>query len=363
MAETHLSDMIIPTVFDNWVQNNSVKTNNFINSGILTPDKDMGDKLMQPGTKMTIPYINDLDGDANNWTDDTDIPVDNLTSGTQLGMKFYQSKAFGETDISRIISGAPIQEQIGSRFSTFWNNCDQQMLLSVLKGAFQVDDIANAKVLDLTVQSPSDAQFSAKGFIAALSLMGDQPENILSGIAVNSTTYGMMKAQNLIDTIQPSNGGTPINVYNGKVVTIDDDIPIEKSGNDSTSIAYLFGTGAVGYSTQMYGTKIVDEPLKQGGREAVVQKRIGCIHPYGISINASFTPTKPNFPTPEDFAKKEAWTMPKDVDVKKVHLVQYKFKLDPFFVLKQKSQNAVKQAREAAEVQDNDQKREENGNN
>ena len=132
MAETHLSDMIIPTVFDNWVQNNSVKTNNFINSGILTPDKDMGDKLMQPGTKMTIPYINDLDGDANNWTDDTDIPVDNLTSGTQLGMKFYQSKAFGETDISRIISGAPIQEQIGSRFSNFWNNCDQQMLLAVL---------------------------------------------------------------------------------------------------------------------------------------------------------------------------------------------------------------------------------------
>lgn len=48
--------------------------------------------------------------------------------------------------------------------------------------------------------------------------------------------------------------------------------------------------------------------------------------------------------------------MPKDVDVKKVHLVQYKFKLDPFFVLKQKSQKAVKEAREAAEVQDNTKK-------
>ena len=55
--------------------------------------------------------------------------------------------------------------------------------------------------------------------------------------------------------------------------------------------------------------------------------------------------------------------MPKDVDVKKVHLVQYKFKLDPFFVLKQKSQKAVKEAREAAEVQDNTKKREENSNN
>ena len=45
--------------------------------------------------------------------------------------------------------------------------------------------------------------------------------------------------------------------------------------------------------------------------------------------------------------------MPKDVDVKKVHLVEYKFKLDPFFVLKQKSQKAVDKAKQNAE-QDTD---------
>lgn len=350
MAETHLKDIIIPTVFGNWVQNLSEKTNNFIKSGIMTADSDLGGRLNQPGTKITIPYINDLDGTPNNWTDDTDIPVDNLTSGSQVGMKFYQNKAFGETDLSRLMTGAPIQQQIASRFANFWNTSDQVMLFAVLKGMFQVDDIANSKVLDLTVQSPTDANFSAKGFIAALSLIGDQPENILSAIAVNSTTYAMMKSQNLIDPIQPSNGATPINVYNGKQVVIDDDIPVN---DDGTSVAYLFGNGAIRYSTSMYGTQVVDEPLKQGGRESVVQKRVGCIHPAGMSIEPSFVPTKANFPTPEDFAKKEAWTMPKDVDVKKVHLVEYKFKLDPFFVLKQKSQKAVDKAKQNAE-QDTD---------
>ena len=346
MAETHLKDMIIPTVFGNWVQNLSEKTNNFIKSGIMTADSDLGGRLNQPGTKITIPYINDLDGTPNNWTDDDDIPVNNLTSGSQVGMKFYQNKAFGETDLSRLMTGAPIQQQIASRFANFWNTSDQVMLFAVLKGMFQVDDIANSKVLDLTVQSPTDANFSAKGFIAALSLMGDQPENILSAIAVNSTTYAMMKSQNLIDTIQPSNGATPINVYNGKQVVIDDDIPVN---DDGTSVAYLFGNGAIRYSTSMYGTQVVDEPLKQGGRESVVQKRVGCIHPAGMSIEPSFVPTKENFPTPEDFAKKEAWTMPKDVDVKKVHLVEYKFKLDPFFVLKQKSQKAVDKVKQNAD--------------
>lgn len=341
MVETHLKDMIIPEVFNTYVRNNSMKTNNLINSGIVQTDDWLDDQLTQPGTKITIPYINDLDGLADNWTDDKDIDVDNLTSGSQIGMKFYQTKAFGRTDLSTVMSGAPISDQIASRFANFWNTNDQYMLFAALKGMFQVDEIANSKVLDLTVQSPTDAEFSAKGFIAALSLMGDQPENILTAIAVNSTTYAMMKSQNLIDTIQPSNGGQAINVYNGKQVVIDDDIPTDTSGKDATSVAYLFGQGAVRYSTQMYGTRVVDEPLKQGGREAVVQKRIGCIHPLGMSIAPDFVPAKPNFPTPDDFAKKEAWTMPKDVDVKHVALVEYKFKLDPYFVLKQKTQKVV----------------------
>lgn len=332
MAETHLSDMIIPTVFGNWVQNLSTKTNNLVNSGILTPDSDLGDKLTQPGTKITIPYINDLDGTADNWTDEQDIKVSNLTSGSQIGMKFYQTKAYGETEISRLLSGAPIQEQIASRFANFWNTSDEQMLLAVLEGAFQVDDVANTKILDLTSKSPTNAEFSAKGFIAALGLMGDQPENMLTGISVNSATYAMMKAQNLIDTIQPSNGGAPINTYNGKQVVIDDSIPVEKSGSNSTSVAYLFGTGAVRYSTLLNSTQVVDEPLKQGGRESVVQKRVGCIHPAGISISPTFVPNKPNFPTPDDFKKKEAWSLPKDMDVRNVRLVEYKFQIDPLFV-------------------------------
>ena len=123
MAETHLKDMIIPEVFDRYVRNNSMKTNNLISSGIIQNDDWLGGQLGQPGTKITIPYINDLDGKADNWTDTQDIGVENLTSGSQLGMKFYQTKAFGQTDISTLLSGAPIQDQIASRFSNFWNTC------------------------------------------------------------------------------------------------------------------------------------------------------------------------------------------------------------------------------------------------
>ena len=87
--------------------------------------------------------------------------------------------------------------------------------------------------------------------------------------------------------------------------------------------------------------------MKQGGRESVVQKRIGCIHPLGMSVNPQWNPTKPNFPTPDDFSQKDAWIVPKDMDVKHVQLVQYKFKLDPYFVLSKKAQGTVDKSKSA----------------
>lgn len=53
--ETHLSDMIIPEVFGNYVLNTALKTNRFVQSGILTPDPDLGPHLLEAGTKITVP--------------------------------------------------------------------------------------------------------------------------------------------------------------------------------------------------------------------------------------------------------------------------------------------------------------------
>ena len=134
--ETHLSDMIIPEVFGNYVLNTALKINRFVQSGILTPDPDLGPHLLEAGTKITVPFINDLSGDPDNWTDTDDIPVNQLTSGKKLGLKFYQSKAFGYTSLSQIISGTPIQTTIGNRFASFWTRADEKMLLAVLDGNY-----------------------------------------------------------------------------------------------------------------------------------------------------------------------------------------------------------------------------------
>lgn len=330
---THLSDMIIPEVFGNYVLNTALKTNRFVQSGILTPDPDLGPRLLDAGTKITVPFINDLSGDPDNWTDTDDIQVNQLTSGKQLGLKFYQTKAFGYTSLSQMISGAPIQTTIGNRFANFWTRADEKMLLAVLNGVMGVSKVKNAKLYDATVKTPTDAAFSAKGFIAAIGLMGDLQDTSFGAIAVNSATYSMMKAQNLIETIQPSNGALPFEAYNGLRIVLDDDIPVDLSNKQKpTTTSYIFAPGAVRYSNILASTETKYDPIKDGGTDVIVQKRVGTIHVAGTSVKASFAPTKSTFPTMDEFSKSTTWEVVEGIDPRSIGVVAYKAELDPAFV-------------------------------
>lgn len=330
---THLSDMIIPEVFGNYVLNTALKTNRFVQSGILTPDPDLGPRLLDAGTKITVPFINDLSGDPDNWTDTDDIQVNQLTSGKQLGLKFYQTKAFGYTSLSQMISGAPIQTTIGNRFANFWTRADEKMLLAVLNGVMGVNKVKNAKFYDATSKTPTDAAFSAKGFIAAIGLMGDLQDTSLGAIAVNSATYSMMKMQNLIETIQPQNGALPFEAYNGLRIVLDDDIPVDLTNKQKpTTTSYIFAPGAVRYSSVLASTETKYDPIKEGGTDIIVQKRIGTIHVAGTSVKPSFTPAKSAFPTMDEFSKSGTWEVVDGIDPRTIGVVAYKAELDPALV-------------------------------
>ena len=330
---THLSDVIVPEVFGNYVLNTALKTNRFVQSGILTPDPDLGPRLLDAGTKITVPFINDLSGDPDNWTDTDDIQVNQLTSGKQLGLKFYQTKAFGYTSLSQMISGAPIQTTIGNRFANFWTRADEKMLLAVLNGVMGVSKVKNAKFYDATTKTPTDAAFSAKGFIAAIGLMGDLQDTTLGAIAVNSATYSMMKMQNLIETIQPANGALPFEAYNGLRIVLDDDIPVDLTNKQKpTTVSYIFAPGAVRYSTILDSTETKYDPIKEGGTDIIVQKRIGTIHVAGTSVKPSFTPAKSAFPTMDEFSKPGTWEVVDGIDPRTIGVVAYKGELDPALV-------------------------------
>ncbi|TAS60107.1 replication protein, partial [Lactiplantibacillus plantarum] len=84
--------------------------------------------------------------------------------------------------------------------------------------------------------------FSARGFLATIAKLGDLQDNTFNKIVVHSSTYAEMKAQQLIETVQPDNAVTPISVYNGMQIVQDDDPNL--INDDGSVTSYVFANGA-----------------------------------------------------------------------------------------------------------------------
>ena len=319
-----------PALFGTYVLNQELKTNRFVQSGILTPDQQLGSQLSQPGSRIIIPFINDLTGDPDTWSDTKDIEANNLSTGKQQGIKFYQAKAYGYTEFGQMVSGAPVADTIGQRFAAFWNRADEKTLIAILQGVMANATIAAAKFYDQTAKTPTEPTFGAEGFLGAIGLMGDVQDTSLGAIAINSATYSLMKFQGLIDTIQPQGAVTPFEAYNGLRIVLDDDIPVDlTTPAKPTSTAYIFGSGAVSYSTAMQSTETKHDPLSKGGSDAIVQKRIGTIHVNGTSLVSSFAPADGVSPTLAELSASTTWEIVDGVDPRNIQVVAYKAQLDP----------------------------------
>lgn len=328
-----LSKAIIPEVFTDYVEETSTKTNRFIQSGITTSNFDIGNQLLQPGNVLTMPYINDLSGKPQVWNDKHDIEVASTTTGTQYGFKFAQVKSFGRTDWSKIYSGAPIDQVIASRFGAYWARVDQYNLLNVVQGTLSNTDIATAKVFD-----DSANNFSARGFLATIALMGDLQDNAFSVIAVNSAAYAQMKANQMIDTQIPQNTVvSPFGTYNGMRILVDDDIPLD--GQVATS--YIFRTGSVGYqvATPDNAVEVFREPSKQGGRTSVINRRLAATHVMGATLSASAIAQINDEFDPDSLKNGSMWDCV--VDPRKIGIVAYKAKVDKDFIPKKKASSTT----------------------
>lgn len=333
MADTFttLADVIQPTLFGQNIVNVSTKTNRFVQSGILTPDPDFGAHLLEGNEGiMTLPFTNDLEGDPEPWTDLADISVSGITTGTQRAFRMKMAKAFGYTDISQQFSVSKPADVITSRFSNWWNIVTQKLLLATITGVMGNADIAEAKMFD-----DSAHQFGPRGFLATIGLLGDLQDQTFNKIAVNSGTYAEMKAQQMIDTVQPNQAVTPFGNYNGMEIVVDDDIPLT---DDGIATSYIFGAGSVAYSAAnpSDGVEIEREARKQGGRTNVINRRVESVHVKGTTVADGFTPTGQTV-TIDDLANPATWALNKDVDPRNMHVVAYKAKISTEFTPKKKA--------------------------
>ncbi len=122
--------------------------------------------------------------------------------------------------------------------------------------------------------------FSAEAFIDACVTMGDSMES-LGMVMVHSVVYARMQKNNLIDFIPDASGQIKIPTFLGRIVIVDDTMPVS-SGVYQT---WLFGAGAVrlGVGNAKVPTEVQRKPdAGNGGGQEVLHNRVEwCLHPVG----------------------------------------------------------------------------------
>ncbi len=277
-----------------------------------------------------IPFFGRISGEAQNYDGATKL-TSNRTKSLEQGVFTYgRMCAWTEADFSYDVTGGEdFEANIRRQITDYWNNVDQDVLLSVLKGIFSMKDTkySNANkdfvakhTLDIS-ESGKDAitdetmKVGATTLNTAIQKAGGDNKNAFSLVVMHSAVATNLENLRLLDHLKytDENGiqrDLELATWNGRLVIIDDNMPVETKkvgsvgGTVNLYTSYVLGNGAISF--EEVGAKVPYEMVRDaytnGGEDTLISRRRNAISVAGISYlkahQASNSPTNTELENP-----------------------------------------------------------------
>lgn len=313
MAVTRLTDAIVPEVFTAYMAKDTKTKSAIFNSGAISPDPVLAEKLAGGGETFQVPFWNDLaDTEADVATDnpsDVATPL-NVAATKQRAIRQFRTRGWSDADLVKELAGSDPMERIASRASAYWMRQFQTTMVSTLQGVV-ADNIANDSadmVYDISGSAGSAGQISAEAIIETAQTMGDASDD-LQLIIMHSRVYANLAKLNLIDFIPDSNGLIRFPTYLGYRVIKDDGVLVTGSSPNFVYSTYLLGPGAIGWAEVPPDVPVETDRLPSQGQGSGVEqlwtRRQYVMHPYGFDwLDGSVAGT---FPVNSEIANAANW--------------------------------------------------------
>ena len=247
--------------------------------------------------------------------------VNNITAGsteTYLHSRIVvgRAAAWSELDFSYDMTGENFMENIAEQVNDYWNEIDQDTIVSILKGIFSMTGAANLKFVnghthDITAITNKEGEL---GLMDATSLntaiqkaSGDQKGKFSlvvmhSAVATHLENIQILTYRKYNDA-EGMQREVAIADLNGRLVLVDDSMPVDTSGTNPVYTTYVLGDGAIEYTD--CGAKVPYEmdrnPATNGGQDLLYSRQRKCWAPFGISFTkasmASNSPTNAELET------------------------------------------------------------------
>lgn len=293
---TEIADVIEPSMFTDYIVEQSTALDELIQSGIMASDPKIDEAANSAGRSVEMPFWDDLTGDSSVATDnETEITPDDLSTDYDYATKDYRTKAFKSASLIKYVAGSDPVAVVGDRVAKYIIGERQRILLLKLTGVFGAASMSGL-VNDVSIEDGDNAGddnlIDADIILDTLHLQGDH-WNMFKGIAMHSVPFHRLQTLNLIDFQRLSDQSPEIPTYMGRRVFIDDNLTTASGSTSGTKYySYFFGEGAIGFANCPLKEplfEIVDLPLQgtgAGQKTAIVRMHM-IMHPRGVRFASS----------------------------------------------------------------------------
>ncbi|MCM1232738.1 MAG: major capsid protein, partial [Ruminococcus flavefaciens] len=243
-----------------------------------------------------------LDGDAVNYDGQTDITATSTKTFEQGVVVIGRAKAWVERDFSHDITGGQdFMDNVAAQVADYWQDIDQDTLLAILKGVFAMTSTKGAEFVKKHTYTVDGSMEATTLNTATAQACGDHKKKFSmvfmhSAVATNLENLNLLTALKYTDKDGVTRDLT-LYTWNGKLVIVDDGMPVEDGEDGTVYTTYVLGEGTINYED--IGAKVPYEmardPKTNGGQDTLYTRQRKVFAPFGISYEkakqASLSPT------------------------------------------------------------------------
>jgi hypothetical protein len=298
MANTLISDIIKPDVFNPYFMQRTTELTAFRMGGIVSNDPVLNALATSGGNLIHMPFWNDLTGVDEVLSDSGSLTPGKIDASQDIAALHMRGRAWQVNDLATAMAGSDAMGAIADLVAEYWSRRNQAIAIASLTGVFS-DNVANdSGDMSIDVGGATNAdvsaatKFSGDVFIDGQNTFGDALRGI-AGMAMHSKIYNNLKKLDNIAFEKQSDGATEIETYRGIRVIVDDGVPQTAAAGSGTGDApatyttYLFGNGAIGLGQGAAPVPTETDRDSLAGNDILVTRTHFIMHPRGVKFTSA----------------------------------------------------------------------------
>ncbi len=295
----------------------STKENSLIKNALFNVVNKYKAKMSEQsgGYAVVEPIKGRLGGNPVNYDGNTDIPKGSeRDTFYQRKICYGRAKAWGEYDFASDITGTNFKAE-ANEVNEYWDEERQSTVLAILEGIFGMTGGVNGQFVSkhtYDITATANPELGADTLNkASQKALGDKKAK-LDVIFMHSAVSTNLEGLNLINFLKYTDAegierDLTIGTFNGKLVVVDDEMPVTTDSTGDIYTSYVFQKGFFEYENigAEVPSELARDAYEKGGKTDLITRVREMVVPTLISYKGTGTVS----PTNSDFATGSNWEL------------------------------------------------------